>query len=107
MQVNSSNQRLLVVTTLGLGGTACVAKFFLGLLAGFSVIANYEQADTMVLNAPVPHVLVRPITLVDKPGTGKYIATEESPIPPAFTIPRTDVAKFLVDAVEDTQWDGK
>ena len=50
--------------------------------------------------------LVRPAALGDKPGTGKYLATEETGAS-LSEIARDDVALFLADALQAEHWERK
>lgn len=69
---------------------------------------DYEAADARIRAITgVPFVLVRPYALTDKPGTGAYHATENQNATCMRPIARADVARFLVDAVTDTQGGGK
>lgn len=101
--------RCLFVTTIGCGGTSTIIKWMLIIIGRHKAgIDDYERADKRVREeSSVPCVLVRPYALTDKPGNGKYRAKEEQNGTFMKPIPRADVAKFLVDAVTDTRWDGK
>lgn len=99
--------RCIFTSTIGVGGTS----WFIGALlrvigrdgAGF---ADYEAADLRIRSETnVPALVVRPYALTDKPGTGRYKATTESPIHFARPIARADVAAFLLDATTDPRWD--
>jgi len=51
--------------------------------------------------------LVRPSALTDKEGKGTYKASKKTKGGTFFKpISRVDVAKFFLDAVEVTKWDG-
>ena len=100
--------RCLLVTSIGCGGTSWPVKWMLILIGGKASFDDYDRADKRVREeSSVPCVLVRPFALTDKPGNGKYHAKEEQNGTFMRSIPRADVAKFLVDAVTDTRWDGK
>ena len=103
-----SAPRCLLITSVGCGGTSWLVKRMLILIGGKKGFHDYELADARVLaESIVPCVLVRPYSLNDKPGTGKYNAREKRNATFIRPIPRADVATFLVDAVTDKQWDGK
>ena len=100
--------RCLFVTTIGCGGTSTIIKWMLIMIGGKASFDDSDRADKRVRDeSSVPCVLVRPYALTDKPGNGKYHAKEEQNGTFMRSIPRADVAKFLVDAVTDTRWDGK
>ena len=100
--------RCIMISSVGLGGTSWLIKFMLTLIAGKAPIADFEKADKRIREeTAVPFVLVRPYALTDKPGNGRYRATQNQNATFMRPIPRADVAAFMVDAVADTQWDGK
>ena len=77
-------------------------------IGGTASFQDYETADGRVRQeSVVPCVLVRPSALTDKPGMGTYKVTERKSGTFAKPIARADVARFLVAAVTNTQWDGK
>ena len=99
--------RCIMISSVGLGATSWLIKFMLTLIAGKAAIADFEKADKRVREeTAVPFVLVRPYALTDKPGNGRYHATQKQNATFMRPIPRADVATFMVDAVADTQWDG-
>ena len=100
--------RCIMISSVGLGGTSWLIKFMLSLIAGKAAIADFEKADKRVREeTAVPFVLVRPYALTDKPGNGRYHATQKQNATFMRPIPRADVATFIADAVADKQWDGK
>mmetsp|Transcript_36020 Transcript_36020/g.84301 ORF Transcript_36020/g.84301 Transcript_36020/m.84301 type:complete len:204 (-) Transcript_36020:521-1132(-) len=99
-------KRFLFITSLGCGGSSGCIKFILSLIVGFSQFADVEAADAIVRAAQCPYVLVRPDGLADGNPRGKVKATEEGGVGMG-DVKRADVAKFLLDCVTDTQWDGK
>ena len=52
------------------------------------------------------YTIVRPMGLTDQPFTGKYRESAASVPDKSRTIPRADVAHFIVKALEDTKYDG-
>ena len=99
--------RCLMITSIGCGGTSWLIKGMLRFILGRAGLADYEKADKLVREAAsVPSVLVHPAVLTDAPGTGSYNVSEKSSVLYPKSISREDVAKFLIDCVEDTQWDG-
>ncbi len=100
--------RCIMISSVGLGGTSWLIKSMLTLIAGKATIADFEKADKRIREeTAVPFVLVRPYALTDKLGSGRYRATQKQNATFMRPIPRADVATFMVDAVADTQWDGK
>ena len=72
-----------------------------------SIFADYEKADKRIIDKKsVPFVLVRPYALTDKEGKGKYFVTKKLNGTFLKSISRADVAKYMLDAVTDPQWDG-
>eukprot|EP00746_Dinoflagellata_sp_MGD_P145878 gnl/MRDRNA2_/MRDRNA2_78437_c0_seq1.p1 gnl/MRDRNA2_/MRDRNA2_78437_c0~~gnl/MRDRNA2_/MRDRNA2_78437_c0_seq1.p1 ORF type:complete len:258 (-),score=40.36 gnl/MRDRNA2_/MRDRNA2_78437_c0_seq1:153-926(-) len=114
--------RCLMVTTIGVGGSSWGCKLSLSAVypGGAKMIEDYERADRLVtetmtaaLDEAMPRriscVLIRPMVLIDGPGTGKPVPSLSPGMGPKGgpAIPRADVAKFLMECVEDKQWDGK
>ena len=100
--------RCILVSTIGCNGSSWLVKQMLTMIGGREGFQDYERADQRILDeTSVPCVLVRPYALTDKPGNGKYNASEKKDGTFMRPIPRADVAKFMVDAVTDQQWDRK
>ena len=53
-----------------------------------------------------PVAVIRPYALNHKPAAGRYKVIGGRTAHIAKPIPRPDVAKFFLDCVEDTRWDG-
>mgnify|MGYP006435110905 FL=1 len=99
--------RCLMITSLGCGGSSRIVKILLALINGRASWGDYEKADSRVRSETnVPCVLIRPSALRNKPGTGNYSATNGKIGLFAKPIPRSDLARFLLDAATDDQWDG-
>ena len=76
-------------------------------IGGLKAFKDYEEADSYVLKERrVPHLLVRPYALTDKPGKGKYFVTKRQKGTFLKPISREDVANFFIDAIEDDEYDG-
>lgn len=100
--------RCMFISSVGCGGTSWLIKQVLTLMGSRAGFADYEAADLRIREqSAVPCVLVRPYALTDKPGTGRYHATEKQRATFMRSISRADVARFLLDVVTDTRWDGK
>jgi len=99
--------RCILISSIGCGGTSWLIKQMLTLIGGKASFADYERADKRVREEKlVPFLLVRPYALTNKPGTGVYFATKRQNGTFLKSISRADVAKFMLDAVVDMQWDG-
>lgn len=99
--------RCLMISTVGAGGSSWLIKFMLQMFTGRAGFADYERAEARVRSeARVPRAVIRPYALNDKPATGAYTVIGGSTAHFAKPIPRPDVAKFFLDCVEDTRWDG-
>ena len=123
--MDKNNQKLVMMTSLGCGGTSPVVNFFMRFIVGFGAMEDMDQADTMVRENFSKYVVVRPPRIDGAPlpalsGDGeeqiadredrdkKYFATTEYPrfCPIACGIRRDAVAEFLVDCIEAEDWDG-
>jgi nucleoside-diphosphate-sugar epimerase len=70
-------------------------------------LEDVEKADKRIREEKsVPFVLVRPYALTDKEGKEKYYVTKNQKRTFLKPISRADVAKFMLDAVTDSQWNG-
>lgn len=99
--------RCLMISTVGAGGSSWLIKIMLQMFNGRAGFADYERAEARVRSEDlVPRAVIRPYALNDKPATGRYTVIGGSTAHFAKPIPRPDVAKFFLDCVEDTQWDG-
>ncbi len=100
--------RCLMISSIGIGGSSWFVKFLLQQIGGKEGFADFEKAEKRVLDQKdVPFVVIRPAGLTDKSGKGKYrIITKPTVFFPKF-ISRSDVAKFFVDCLSDTSFDGK
>ncbi|MFK7930929.1 MAG: NAD(P)H-binding protein, partial [Myxococcota bacterium] len=100
--------RCVLISSIGMGGTSWPIRMLLRAKLGKACLDDYQAADALVRTASdVRCVLVRPFALTDKPGKGVYAATESTSALFASSIARADVARFMLDAVTDRQWDGK
>lgn len=98
--------RCLMISTVGAGGSSWLIKLMLQMFNGRAGFADYERADARVVGETrVPVAVIRPYALNDKQPTGtcKVLGGTAHIAKP---IPRPDVAKFFLDCVEDTRWDG-
>ena len=99
--------KCILISSIGCGGTSWIIKQMLTLIGGKASFADYEKADKRIREEKsVPFVLVRPYALTDKEGKEKYYVTKNQKGTFLKSISRADVAKFMLDAVTDNQWDG-
>jgi putative NADH-flavin reductase len=99
--------RCIFISTIGAADSSWLIGKMMELIGGKSGFADYEAADLRIrTETDVPVTLVRPYGLTDKDGKGTYKATTKVPVTFALPIARADLAKFLLDATTDPQWDG-
>ena len=99
--------KCILISSIGCGGTSWIVKQMLTLIGGKASFADYEKADKRISEEKsVPFVLVRPYALTDKEGKERYYVTKNQKGTFLKSISRADVAKFMLDAVTDAQWDG-
>lgn len=100
--------RCLMISSVGAGGSSWLIKLVLQMFNGRAGFADYERADARIQSETcVPFAVIRPYALNNKPAKGKYKVIEGRTAHFAKPIPRPDVAKFFLDCVEDTRWDGQ
>lgn len=97
--------KCLFISSIGCGGSSWLIKQILSMIGGRAGFADYDRADARIARETfVPHVLVRPAALKEKPGNGKYRAfTGDGTF--ARPITKEDVAEFLLAALTTTTWD--
>lgn len=99
--------RCIFISSIGAGDSSWLIGKMMQVVGGRSGFADYEAADLRIrTETQVPVTLVRPYGLTDKDGKGVYKATTKVPVTFALPIARADLAKFLLDATTDPQWDG-
>lgn len=101
--------RCLMISSIGFGGTSWLIKQLLTYkFIGKQGYDDYEKADKRIREEKdISYVLVRPSALTNKDGKGTYKAIKKPKGGTFFKpISRADVAKFFLDAVEETTWDG-
>ena len=100
--------RCLMISSIGANGSSWFVRFLLQLFNGKEGFTDYEKADKRVLDEKnVPIVVIRPAGLTDKKGEGKYQVIDKPTVFFPKFISRSDVAKFFVDCLSDTSFDGK
>ena len=100
--------RCLMISSIGANGSSWFVRFLLQLFNGKEGFTDYEKADKRVLDKKnVPIVVIRPAGLTDKKGEGKYQVIDKPTVFFPKFISRSDVAKFFVDCLTNTSFDGK
>lgn len=104
----ASPPRCLMISSIGTNGSSWFVKFLLQRFNGKEGFADYERAEKRVLKEKnVPFVVIRPAGLINKPGKRKYQVIDKPTVFFPKFISRSDVAKFFVDCLSDTSFDGK
>ena len=99
--------RCLMCSSVGVGGSSWLIKISLTLIGGRAGFQDYEDAEAHVRSeTDVPFIIVRPYALTDKAAKGQCNVIPGHTAHFAKPIPRTDVARFFLDCVEDVSRDG-
>ena len=100
--------RCLMISSIGANGSSWFVRFLLQLFNGNEGFTDYEKADKRMLEEKdVPFVVIRPAGLTNKQGKGKYQVIDKPTVFFPNFIARADVAKFFVDCLSDTSFNGK
>ena len=100
--------RCLMISSIGANGSSWFVRFLLRLFNGKEGFTDYERSDKRVFEEKgVPSVVIRPAGLTDKKGRGKCRVIDKPTVFFPKFITRSDVAKFFVDCLADTSFDGK
>jgi putative NADH-flavin reductase len=101
-------RRLVIVSTAFLFQDAVIPPAHLfGRLFFASIVADSAAMEKIVSQSGLEWTIVRPPRLTDKPHTGKYRARDGHLPFAGFSIPRADVADFMLNCAEDRGWIGK
>ncbi|XP_066926621.1 flavin reductase (NADPH)-like [Clytia hemisphaerica] len=100
--VKAKPKRCYFITSLGMGGSSMTINLLLGFFLGRQKILDYEKADALMLKNN--YTVVRPCHLKGEP-VGDYCATSDTGMS-SKAISKTDVALFLLNCVENQEWDG-
>ena len=122
---NIERPKLIMMSSIGCGGTSPVSKFGLRALFGSKSIDDMDEADSLLRqDFPLKTTVCRPPRINETPlqfeadqgntkkDTSKlkeYFATTDFPrlCPIARGVSQSAVAQFIVDCVESEKWDGK
>ena len=100
--------RCLMISSIGANGSSWFVRLLLQLFNGKEGFTDYEKSDKRVLDEKnVPFVVIRPAGLTDKKEEGKYRVIDKPTVFFPKFISRSDVAKFFVDCLTNTSFDGK
>lgn len=103
---NPSKPKLIVISSIGCGDTSRIIRSMLLMIAGKTVFMDLDHADRAIrTQSELPYTLVRPYALTNKPATGRYKVLKGKGTF-AKPIARSDVAKVLVDALDQPEWSG-
>ena len=100
--------RIVVTSSQGVGDDWARLNPILRTLISLSNIkfafADHNEVDRLVRASSTNWTLVRAVGLTDKPGAGPTQAAEAGAEKPGMWINRTDLARFLLDAMESDKW---
>jgi fermentation-respiration switch protein FrsA (DUF1100 family) len=101
-------RRLVCITGLGAGdsrghGGFVFDRLILPLLLR-NVYADKDRQEAIVRRSALDWTLVRPMVLTNKPATGKVRAQVDLARVHGGTIPRADVARFVVAELIEGKW---
>jgi putative NADH-flavin reductase len=65
------------------------------------VCADMRQAETEVQNSQLDWTIMRPPRLTDRPATGRYRTAVDRNPPRAFSLPRADLAAYILGVLSD------
>ena len=65
---------------------------------------SQREQERQLDASPVQYTVVRPPRLLDRPAKGHSRVLEDGLPPRGTTIPRADVADFMIRQLTDTQW---
>jgi hypothetical protein len=101
-------RRLVCITGLGAGdsrghGGLVFDRLILPLLLR-NVYADKDRQEAIVRRSNLDWTLVRPMVLTNKPATGQVRAQVDRAEVHGGTIPRADVARFVVAELTEGRW---
>jgi len=101
-------ERLIVESAHGAGDSALEMPLFIRLVVRGVLLKNQfddkDQMERLVRESDLKWTVVRPARLTDGPATGKFRAGERIAhgMPPSVS--RADVARFMLDQLESTEY---
>lgn len=101
-------RRIVVTSAIGVGDSRKAAHpLFRALIAVSNVKLGYRDhdgVDRLIHESDTDWTLARAVVLSDMPSTGPLRAAEYGQDRPGVSISRADVARFLLDAIEQNSW---
>lgn len=101
-------RRIAVASTMGAGDSwASFNPLFKALIKSSGIRHGYNDhhgVDAVVRASDAEWVMVRSVALSDATPRGPVRAAQVEQAKPGFTISRADVARFLLDSLEDDTW---
>jgi uncharacterized protein YbjT (DUF2867 family) len=101
-------QRIVVTSSQGVGEDWARLNPILRTLISLSNIRlafrDHNEVDRLVRASSTNWTLVRAVGLTDKPSSGPMQAAEAGTGKPGMWIHRADLARFLLDAIENDKW---
>jgi putative NADH-flavin reductase len=100
-------RRLIHTSAFGVGSTRAdlplLPRFFTGTLLR-EIYVDKARGDEAVRQSQLDWTIVYPSGLTNKPATGRYRIAEHLPLRGLPTIPRADVADFLLRQLDDSTY---
>lgn len=108
VMAEGSLRRIVITSALGVGdswpGVNPIFKTLVRLSNLKFTYADHNSLERLIRDSDVDWTLVRPVVLSDKPPVGPLHAAEVGQEKPGAVVSRSEVARFLLDAVEDDTW---
>ena len=108
---SAGTERLLVQSSVGAGGSASQLPDFFGFVTKVLLakpLADHNQQEALVQSSTLDWTIVRPAGLTNKEPTEKWTALEmQDPGKLKGSIPRRDLAAFMLQVLEDDATIGK
>ncbi len=92
-------RRVVFISAAGVGESWTSIPWYSKLLFSTmlkTILAEHGREEEILGGGPLDWTAVRAAILTDKPGSGRILASNTAPV---RTIPRADVAQFLVDRI--------
>jgi putative NADH-flavin reductase len=104
--------RIIVLGASGAGQDAgqhlgAATRLFLNVLKATILrepFRSQREQESLLAASPVQYTIVRPPRLLNRPALGRYRVQEDGLPPGGLTIPRADVADFMLRLLTDTTW---